>query len=142
MLSYKRKGRRNFAKFHNKVKLAGSSICKPLIKLYKLSLLSIEYGKVTAEELESARVSLKRILRKRGKIYCRAYAYLPVNERALGVRMGKGKADKIKTYVCPVKPGKILYEISGVSLNKGRRVLMLAAKKLSVKTKISNIFIY
>jgi len=142
MLGQRQKGRRKFLKFHNKVKLAGSAVCGRLQKVYRLSLVVVEFGKITAAELESARVSMKRMLRKKGKVFVRGYPYLPINERATGVRMGKGKGGKIKAWVYPVKPGKILYEISDVSLSKGQKVLEMAAKKLSVKTKISHIFLY
>ena len=92
-----------------------------------------EHAFITANEIESVRVNLNKKLRKIGKIWIRIFPHKVLTAKPLEVRMGKGKGAPVK-WVAPVKPGHVLFEISGVDEVEAKRILKQASYKLSVKT--------
>jgi large subunit ribosomal protein L16 len=78
-----------------------------------------------------------RHLKRGGKVYIRIFPDKPYTAKPAETRMGKGKGTP-EGYIAPVKPGKIMFEISGVNVNRAREALLLAAQKLPVKTKIED----
>jgi large subunit ribosomal protein L16 len=101
----------------------------------EVGLQALEPGWVSARQIESARRAIVRATRRRGKVYIRIFPDKPITKRAAESRMGKGKG-AVEYWAAVVKPGRVLYEISGVTEEIAREALRLASYKLSVKTKI------
>jgi large subunit ribosomal protein L16 len=99
-------------------------------------LQATEPGWVTARQIEAARRALVRYMRRRGKVWIRIFPDKPVTQRAAETRMGKGKGS-VDHWVAVVKPGRIMFEISGLSEEGAREAMRLASHKLSVKTKFA-----
>jgi large subunit ribosomal protein L16 len=99
-------------------------------------LQALEPGWVTARQIEAARRALVRYMRRRGKVWIRIFPDKPVTQKAAETRMGKGKG-AVDHWVAVVKPGRILFEISGVTDEGAREAMRLASHKLSIKTKFA-----
>jgi large subunit ribosomal protein L16 len=99
-------------------------------------LQALEPGWVTARQIEAARRTLVRYMRRRGKVWIRIYPDKPVTQRAAETRMGKGKG-AVDHWVAVVKPGRMLFELSGLSEEGAKDALRLAAHKLAIKTKFT-----
>ena len=99
-------------------------------------LQALEPAWVTARQIEAARRALVRYMRRRGKVWIRIFPDKPVTQRAAETRMGKGKG-AVDRWVAVVKPGRILFEISGLDEENAREALRRASHKLSVKTKFA-----
>lgn len=97
-------------------------------------LQTLEPGWVTARQIEAARRALVRYMRRRGKVWIRIFPDKPVTKKPAETRMGKGKG-AVDHWVAVVKPGRILFEISGLNEEGAREAMRLASHKLSVKTK-------
>ena len=93
---------------------------------------SLSTGWVTAEQIEASRVAINRNLRRRGKVYIRIFPQKPISSNPAETRMGKGKG-ATEAWVAVVKPGAILFEVSGASYNAAREALSLADGKLPLK---------
>lgn len=91
--------------------------------------------RLTARQIEAARRAMSRAVKRQGKIWIRVFPDKPITEKPLEVRMGKGKGP-VEYWVAEIKPGKMLYEIQGVSEDLAREALTLAAAKLPFKTTI------
>ena len=90
-------------------------------------------GQITAREIEAARRAVTRCMKRVGKVWIRVFPDKPITQKALGVRMGKGKGS-VEYWVCPIQPGKVLFELSGVPEDLAREAFRLGAAKLSVTT--------
>jgi len=90
-------------------------------------------GFVTARQIEAARRAITRYVKRGGKLWIRVFPDKPVTKKPVEVRMGKGKGN-VEYWVAPVQPGRVLYEIQGVSEVQAREAFRLAAAKLSVRT--------
>lgn len=99
----------------------------------EIGLKSIGRGRMTARQIEAARRTITRRIKRGGKIWIRVFPDKPITEKPLEVRMGKGKGP-VEYWVAEIKPGKMLYEIQGVSEEIAREALTLAAAKLPFKT--------
>lgn len=91
-------------------------------------------GWVTSAQLESARRTITHATKRQGKLYLRVFPHKPYTKKSAGARMGSGKAD-IHGYVAVIRPGAVLFELSGVDLPTAQEAVRLAGHKLSVKTK-------
>ena len=91
-------------------------------------------GWITSNQIESARIAINRYIRRGGKLWIKVFPDKPVTEKPAETRMGSGKGSP-EYWVAVVKPGRILFEMGGVSEEEAREALRLAAHKLSVKTK-------
>ena len=100
-----------------------------------IGLKSLERGQMTARQIEAARRTISRRVKRGGKIFIRVFPDKPITEKPLEVRMGKGKGS-VEYWVCEINPGKILYEMDGVSEELAREAFTLAAAKLPFKTTI------
>lgn len=100
-----------------------------------IALKSIERGRITARQIEAARRAINRRIKRGGKIWIRVFPDKPITQKPLEVRMGKGKGS-VEYWVCEIQPGKILYEMEGVSEELAREAFTLAAAKLPFKTAI------
>ena len=92
-------------------------------------------GWLTARQIEAGRIAIARHMKRAGKIWIRIFPDKPLSKKPLETRMGKGKG-AVEFWVAPVKPGRILFEIEGVSKEMAFQALRLAGAKLPVKTQI------
>ena len=90
--------------------------------------------RITSRQIESARKTITRHLKRAGKMWIRIFPDVPVSKKPAEVRMGKGKGAN-EFWVCRVKPGRIMFEVDGVNVNEARKALLLAAAKLPIKSK-------
>ncbi|MGY6709871.1 MAG: 50S ribosomal protein L16 [Rhizobiaceae bacterium] len=97
-------------------------------------LKSLEPNRVTAREIEAARRAITRFMKRQGRVWIRVFPDLPVTSKPTEVRMGKGKGS-VDYWAARVKPGRVMFEIDGVSEEVAREALRLGAAKLSVKTR-------
>ena len=98
-------------------------------------LQALEPSWITNRQIESCRVGINRTFKREGKTFIRIFPDKPITARPAGVRMGKGKGNG-EGWVCVVKPGRILFEVSGVTEEKAKAALRKAAMKLPIKCKI------
>ncbi|OGI62347.1 MAG: 50S ribosomal protein L16 [Candidatus Muproteobacteria bacterium RBG_16_60_9] len=90
-------------------------------------------GRLTARQIEAARRALTHFIKRGGRVWIRVFPDKPVTKKPLEVRMGSGKGN-VELWVTPVKPGKVLYEMEGVSEAQAREAFALAAAKLPLRT--------
>jgi large subunit ribosomal protein L16 len=95
---------------------------------------SLEPGWITARQIEAARIAMTRAMKREGQVWIRIFPDKPITKKPAEVRMGKGKGSP-EYWVAPIKPGTILFEAKGVSLELAQEALRLAAQKLPVVTK-------
>jgi len=91
-------------------------------------------GRLTARQIEAARRAMTRHIKRGGKIWIRVFPDKPITTKPLEVRQGKGKGN-VDYWVCQIQPGRILYEMEGVSEEVAREAFRLAARKLPFSTK-------
>lgn len=96
-------------------------------------LVSLETGWVSGKQIEASRRSITHYTQRGGRIWIRIFPDKPITKKPPEVRMGGGKGD-IHEYVSPVKPGRVLFEMSGVTKEVAKEALRLASHKLPVKT--------
>jgi large subunit ribosomal protein L16 len=99
-------------------------------------LLSEEMGWITSRQIEAARRAITHYTQRGGRVWIRIFPDKPITKKPPEVRMGSGKGD-VSEFVAPVKPGRILFEMGGVTKETAFAALRLAAHKLNVKTKIT-----
>ena len=97
-------------------------------------LQALEAGLITGNQIEAARVAMTRYMRRDGKVWIKIFPDKPITRKPAGTRMGKGKGNT-EFWVANVKPGRVMFEIAGVSEETAREALRLAANKLPVRTK-------
>ena len=98
-----------------------------------IGLKAVGRGRLTARQIEAARRAMTRAVKRQGKIWIRVFPDKPITEKPLEVRMGKGKGN-VEYWVALIQPGKVLYEMDGVSEEIARQAFALAAAKLPIKT--------
>ena len=99
----------------------------------EFGLKSLELGRITARQIEAARRAMSRHVKRGGKVTIRVFPDKPISKKPLEVRQGSGKGS-VEYWVALVQPGKIMFEIEGVTEDLAREALGLAAAKLPVKT--------
>ena len=99
----------------------------------EFGLKAIGRGRLTARQIEAARRAMTRHIKRGGKIWIRVFPDKPITKKTLEVRMGKGKGG-VEYWVAQVQPGKVLYEVEGVSEELAREAFALAAAKLPFET--------
>lgn len=97
-------------------------------------LKAISRGEITSRQIEAARRAINRYVKRTGKVWIRVFPHKPVTRKAAEVPMGSGKGS-VEFYVFPTVPGKILFEMEGVTEETAREAFRLAAHKLPIKTK-------
>jgi len=99
-------------------------------------LKAITGGRITNRQIESARIAMTRYMKREGQVWIRIFPDRPISRKPQEVRMGKGKGS-LDHYVAMVAPGRIMFEIDGVSQEIAQEALRLAAQKLPVLTKLT-----
>lgn len=95
------------------------------------ALKAMDFSRLTSRQIEAARIALTRNMKREGKVWIRVFPDKPITSKPAEVRMGKGKG-AVDHYVCEVQPGRILFEIEGVSEELAYESLRLAAQKLPI----------
>jgi large subunit ribosomal protein L16 len=111
----------------------GLSFVATKVSFGEYGLKSVEFGALTARQIEAGRRCITRFVKRGGKLWIRVYPDKPITKKPIEVRMGAGKGG-VEYWVAPVQPGRMLYEIEGVTEVDAREAFRLAAAKLSVKT--------
>jgi large subunit ribosomal protein L16 len=125
--------RTKYRKQH-KMKTKGIAVKGGTISFGSFALKSLEIGRITSRQLESARIAMTRYMKREGKVWIRIFPDKPITRKPQEVRMGKGKG-ALDHWVAVIKPGKIMFEIDGVPSAIAVEALRLAAQKLPVQTK-------
>ncbi len=99
----------------------------------EFGLKATDRGRITARQIEAARRTITRTVKRGGKMWIRIFPDKPITKKPLEVRMGKGKGN-VEYWVAQIQPGRMLYEIEGVSEDLARRAFTLASAKLPVQT--------
>lgn len=100
-----------------------------------IAIKAVEAGRINSRQIEAARITSTRKIKRQGKIWIRVFPDKPITKRPLEVRMGKGKGP-IDHWAMNIKPGRIIFEMAGVEHGLAREALLLAMHKLPFKTKI------
>jgi large subunit ribosomal protein L16 len=95
---------------------------------------ALQPDRIISNQIEAARVALTRYMKRTGKVWTRIFSNIPVSKKPTEVRMGKGKGTP-EFWVCRVKPGRILFEVDGVTESVAKVALYKASAKLPIKTK-------
>lgn len=101
----------------------------------EFGIKSLDSEWITSRQIESARIAINRYIKRGGKIWIRIFPDKPITQKPAETRMGKGKGS-LDHWVAVVKPGRIMFEVAGVSEEVAREALRLASYKLPVRTKI------
>jgi large subunit ribosomal protein L16 len=125
--------RTKFRKAH-KGRIKGAATSGATLSFGQFGLKAMEPDRVTARQIEAARRAMTRHMKRAGRVWIRVFPDVPVSKKPLEVRMGSGKGAP-ELWVVRIKPGRILFEIDGVSTTLAREALNLAAAKLPIKTR-------
>jgi large subunit ribosomal protein L16 len=117
-----------------KGRLRGKAVRGSTLAFGDYGLQATEHGRLTARQIEAARIAMTRHAKRGGKVWIRVFPDKPMTKRPPETRMGKGKGAP-EYWVAPVKPGRVLYEMEGVSREVAQEALRLAGHKLSVGTR-------
>jgi large subunit ribosomal protein L16 len=101
----------------------------------EFGLQAVEHCHLTARQIEAGRMAIQRHVKRAGKLWIRVFPDKPVTKKPLEVRMGSGKG-AVEGWVAVIKPGRVLYELTGVSETEARDAFRLAAAKLPISTKV------
>ena len=115
-------------------KMRGKSIRGSVLSFGEFGLKSMEAGWVSSRQIEAARRALTHSIRRGGRVWIRIFPDKPITKKPPETRMGSGKGD-VAEYVCVVRPGRMLFEMSGVSREAAAEAMRLAGVKLPVKAK-------
>src|SRR5215510_2585850 len=122
-----------FRKAH-KGRIRGVATSGASLSFGEYGLKAMEPDRVTARQIEAARRAMTRHMKRAGRVWIRIFPDVPVSKKPLEVRMGSGKGAP-ELWVARVKPGRIIFEVDGVSEQLAREALTLAAAKLPIKTR-------
>ncbi|MFN7962549.1 MAG: 50S ribosomal protein L16 [Thermoanaerobaculia bacterium] len=113
---------------------AGNSKGATYIAFGDFGLQATEAGWVTARQIEAARIAISRAVKRGGKVWIRVFPDKPITKKPLETRMGKGKGNP-EEWVAVVRPGRVLYELEGVTADVAEEAMQLAAHKLPIKSR-------
>jgi len=100
----------------------------------EFGLQALEPCWLTARQLEAGRITITRFIKRKGKLWIRSFPWKPVTKKPTEVRMGKGKGDP-EFWVDVIRPGKVIFELEGVTTDVAKEAMRLAAHKLPIKTR-------
>ena len=130
--------RTKYRKAH-KGRIHGRATRGALLNYGTYGLRALEPERIVSKQIEAARVALTRYMKRTGKVWLRIFPNIPVSKKPTEVRMGKGKGAP-EFWACRVKPGRIIFEVDGVSESVARVALYKASTKLPIKTKFVKRF--
>ena len=116
-------------------RMKGKALRGPEISFGEYGLMALEPGWITARQIEAARRTMAREMKRRGKIWIRIFPDKPYTHRPAETRMGKGKGN-VEYWVAVVKPGRIMFEVGGLPEEAALEALRQATYKFSIKTKV------
>ncbi len=125
--------RTKFRKQH-KGRITGNAKGGTLLTFGAYGIKAMEPERITSRQIEAARRAITRHMKRAGRVWIRIFPDLPVTSKPTEVRMGKGKGS-VDYWACRVKPGRIMFEIDGVSEEVAREALRLGGRKLPIKTR-------
>ena len=114
---------------------AGTAQSNNKVDFGEYGLQALEREWITARQIEAARITMTRHMKRKGKVWIRVFPDKPISKKPLEVRMGKGKGNP-EEWVAVVKPGRVMFEIEGCSESVARGALSLAAQKLPVRCRM------
>jgi large subunit ribosomal protein L16 len=117
-----------------KGKMRGVALRGGNLHFGEFGLQATDCGYISAKQIEAARIAMTRHVKRGGKIWIRIFPDKPITKKPAEVRMGKGKGSP-EGWVCVIRPGRVLYEMSGISKEMAKEALRLAAHKLPIKTR-------
>jgi large subunit ribosomal protein L16 len=115
--------------------MRGTAYRGSTINFGEYALKAMECGRMTAQQIEAARITISRTVKRGGKMWIRVFPDKPLTKKPAETRMGKGKGSP-EQWVAPIKPGRILYELTGVDEELAVKALRLAGNKLPFATKV------
>ena len=125
--------RTKFRKAH-RGRMKGKLVAGSAIAFGEYGLQALEPAWITNRQIEAARIAMTRKIRRGGKVWINIFPHKPVTKKPAETRMGSGKGSP-EAYVAVVKPGRVMFEMSGVNEQLARDAMMLAAQKLPIKTR-------
>jgi len=128
----RKRGKTKYRK-QQKGKLRGFATSGAKVSFGEFGLKATTRGRVTARQIEAARRAMTRHIKRGGKVWIRIFPDVPITKKPVEVRMGKGKGN-VEYWVAKIQPGKVLYEMEGVSEEVAREAFRLAAAKLPIIT--------
>ncbi|ATA89808.1 MAG: 50S ribosomal protein L16 [Capnocytophaga felis] len=117
-----------------KGRMKGVSHRGTLLSNGMFGIKSLDSAFITSRQIESARIAATRYMKREGQLWIKIFPDKPITKKPLEVRMGKGKG-AVEYWAAVVKPGRIMFEVGGVSIEVAKEALRLAAQKLPVRTK-------
>ena len=130
--------RTKYRKAH-KGRIHGSATRAAKLNYGQYGLKALQPDRVISKQIEAAIVALTRYMKRQGRVWTRIFPNIPVSKKPIEVRMGKGKGSP-EYYACRVKPGRILFEVDGVTEEIAKVALYKASAKLPIKTKFIKRF--
>lgn len=124
--------RTKFRKVH-KGRNTGLATTANKVSFGEFGLKATDFGRLTARQIEAARRCISRKMKRVGKVYIRVFPDKPITQKPLEVRMGNGKGS-VEYWVAQIQPGRMIYEVEGISEELAREAFALAADKLPFKT--------
>ena len=126
--------RTKYRKAH-KGRVKGNAKGGTTLNFGSFGLKTMEPGRLNAREIEACRRAITRHIKRTGRLWIRIFPDVPVSKKPAEVRMGSGKGNP-ELWICRVKPGRIMFELDGVSTGLANEAFALGAAKLSVKTRV------
>ena len=112
----------------------GAAVRGSQLNFGDFALAAVQAGRITSRQIEAARIAISRSVKRGGKLWIRVFPDVPITKKPAEVRMGKGKGSP-EYWICNIKPGRLLYEMNGVTYKQADAAFRLAARKLPIKTK-------
>ena len=119
---------------HRPRKLTGNATKGNKVSYGEYGLQALEAGWITSRQIEAARIAMTRYIKRGGKVWIKIFPDRPITQHPAETRMGKGKGSP-EYWVAAVKPGRVMFEIAGISEEVAKEAMRLAAHKLPIKTK-------
>ncbi|HSX38012.1 MAG TPA: 50S ribosomal protein L16 [Chlamydiales bacterium] len=117
-----------------KGQMTGLSKAGNFVEFGEFGMQALDRCWITAQQIEACRVTISRTFSRKGQVWIRIFPDKPVSKKPAETRMGKGKGTP-DHYVAPVRPGRVLFEVGGVTREEAQNALRLAAAKLPIRTK-------
>ena len=114
-------------------RLKGNDESGNKVSFGEYGLIAVTSGRLTARQIEAARVSINRRVKRGGKLWIRIFPHMPITKKPAETRMGKGKGNP-EFWVSEVRPGRVLFEMAGIEEVAAKKALEMAAFKLPIKT--------